>query len=197
MNSFASVFGQKDEDQDLAGMMLVAMPGMSDERFAKSVVFLCSYNEQGAMGLIINQVKEDITFNRVIENMNLRANEDIGHIPVYYGGPVETGRGFVLHSTDYTHEHSLIIDDRFALTATVEVLEAISLGKGPEQMIFALGYAGWSPGQLDQEIQASGWLLAPADDLVVFAMDDEAKWAGALAKLGVEPSSISSVAGRA
>lgn len=187
---------------DLTGMMLVAMPDMPDGRFARSVIFLCSFDEEGAMGLIVNQLNEDITFRSVAEQLDLDPaklldDDALDLIAVHTGGPVETGRGFVLHTTDYRHDNSLIINDRYALTATVEILNAIAQGDGPSKVIFALGYAGWSAGQLDQEIQDNGWLLAPADENVVFELDDPAKWQGALAKLGISPSALSSAAGRA
>lgn len=191
-------------DDNLAGMMLVAMPGMPDNRFDRSVVFLCSYDDQGAMGLIINQVSDDVTFETVIEQLELKpsadmpaAKPDLSGYHVHCGGPVEPGRGFVLHSSDYQHPQSLVIGEQFALSATVEVLEAIAQGKGPARVIFALGYAGWSAGQLDQEIQANGWLLAPADEHVIFDLADDAKWLGALGKLGIDPSALSSKAGHA
>jgi putative transcriptional regulator len=116
---------------------------------------------------------------------------------VHVGGPVESSRGFVLHSADYVHENTLMIDKGFALTATVDVLRAIAGGAGPKQKVFALGYAGWAPGQLDAEIQRNGWLIAPPDQQIVFELDDADKWAGALKKIGVDPSLLSSTAGHA
>lgn len=193
---------EDEQDGNLAGMLLVAMPSMPDERFARSVVFLCSYDDQGAMGLIINQVNDELAFDTVAKELSLAPDDptrraDLAAIPVHCGGPVEVGRGFVLHTLDYRHDNSLIINEQYGLTATVEILEAIAEGRGPERMIFALGYAGWSAGQLDGEIQSSGWLLAPADETVIFDLDQDAKWQGALAKLGIHPSALSAASGRA
>ena len=181
----------------LTGMLLIAMPGMPDPRFAKSVIYLCAHSADGAMGLVVNQIAPGMSLPRVVEQLGIRPEIDLSSEPVHVGGPVETGRGFVLHSCDYVQESTLVIDDRFALTATLDVLKAIALGTGPRRKVFALGYAGWAPGQLDQEIQENGWLVAPAAEELVFGRDDATKWQRALARLGVDPASLSSAAGRA
>ncbi len=181
----------------LTGMLLIAMPGMPDPRFAKSVIYLCAHSAEGAMGLVVNQPASGVSLPRIVEQLGIRPEIDLSDEPVHVGGPVETGRGFVLHSPDYVQEGTLVIDDRFALTATLDVLKAIAEGTGPRRKVFALGYAGWAPGQLDQEIQANGWLVAPADEDLVFGRDDATKWQRALARLGVDPVSLSSTAGRA
>lgn len=185
------------EEGHLTGMLLIAVPGMPDPRFAKSVVYMCAHSPQGAMGLIVNQVAPALTLPKIVEQLGIRPEIDLSDCPVHVGGPVETGRGFVLHSPDYVQESTLVIDDRFALTATLDVLKAIAEGGGPRRRVFALGYAGWAPGQLDAEIQANGWLVAPADEDLVFGTDDAAKWHKAMARIGVDPAMFSTTAGRA
>ena len=170
------------DETRLTGQLLVAMPGMSDPRFARSVVYLCVHSAEGAMGLIVNKRLENVGF---------------AEIAVHYGGPVETGRGFLLHSTDHVDESSLVIDERFALTATVEMLKTIAAGGGPKQRMLALGYAGWGAGQLDAEIQANGWITVPADPAIVFDAEDDSKWERALRAIGIDPSLLSVHMGRA
>lgn len=186
-----------DGQSQLTGMLLVAMPSMPDPRFARSVIYLCAHSSDGAMGLVVNQVAGNVTFPAVIGQLGIEAGQACEDTPVHVGGPVETSRGFVLHSADYVQESTLVIDDRFALTATIDVLRAIAEGHGPSRRVLALGYAGWSPGQLDQEIQNNGWLLAPADPDIVFGRDNDAKWLSALRAIGVDPSLLSSTAGHA
>lgn len=149
------------------------------------------------MGLVVNQVAAGVSLPKVVEQLGIHPAIDLSGEKVHVGGPVETGRGFVLHSCDYVQESTLVIDDRFALTATIDVLKAIAEGGGPRRKVFALGYSGWAPGQLDAEIQANGWLVAPADEELVFGGDDESKWQRALARLGVDPVALSTAAGRA
>ena len=188
----------RDDDGHLTGTLLVAMPTMQDPRFAHSVIYLCAHSREGAMGLVINQVVDNVTLPAVIGQLGIEASPLSGDDAlVHFGGPVETGRGFVLHSPDYVLESTLVIDDGFALTATVDVLRAIAEGTGPRRRFFALGYAGWAPGQLDAEIQANGWLLVPADLELVFGIENASKWQRALAKIGVDLSLLSSEAGHA
>jgi putative transcriptional regulator len=184
-------------DNHLAGMLLVAMPGMPDPRFDRSVIFLCAHSAEGAMGIIVNQIAPNVAFDSIIEQLGIEPTAEAAEIKVHVGGPVESSRGFVLHTADYVHENTLMIDESFALTATVDVLRAIAGGEGPKQKVFALGYAGWAPGQLDAEIQKNGWLIAPPDEQVVFEVDDADKWTAALRKIGVDPSLLSSTAGHA
>lgn len=184
-------------DNHLAGMLLVAMPGMADPRFARSVIYLCAHSSEGAMGIVVNQLAENVAFRNIVEQLGIEPTPEAARLKVHVGGPVESSRGFVLHSADYVHENTLQIDESFALTATVDVLKAIADGQGPKQKVFALGYAGWAPGQLDAEIQKNGWLVTPPDRTVVFELDDSEKWAGALKTIGVDPSLLSSSAGHA
>lgn len=181
---------------DLTGSLLVAMPGMGDERFARTVIFLCAHSEDGAMGLVVNKVMDELTLPALLRQLDVEPGA-VGDEPIHFGGPVETSRGFVLHSADYVRDSTLVINEHMALTATVEVLRAIARGEGPVRKVLALGYAGWSAGQLDAEIQANGWLSVPADDEIVFGADNDGKWARALAKLGVTPAMLSGEAGHA
>jgi putative transcriptional regulator len=182
----------------LAGQLLVAMPQMLDERFARSVIYLCAHSEDaGAMGLVINKVVDALTMSELFAKLDIRPSAIVNTRPVHFGGPVEAGRGFVLHTADYSEEATLVVNGNIAVTATLEILRAIGEGRGPRQSLFALGYAGWAPGQLDAEIQANGWLSVAADDALVFDPDHDGKWRRALSKLGIDLSMLSSDAGHA
>ncbi len=187
----------EDPERHLVGMLLVAMPSMPDPRFAHSVIYLCAHSAEGAMGLVVNQVADEVSFPSVIGQLGLEADDKCADTPVHVGGPVQPSRGFVLHSADYVQDSTLVIDERFALTATVDVLRAIADGTGPERRVLALGYAGWQAGQLDAEIQGNGWLVAPADPEIVFGRDNDGKWLQAMRAIGVDPSLLSSTAGHA
>jgi putative transcriptional regulator len=189
----------EDDDwngSDLTGSLLVAMPGMSDERFDRTVIFVCAHSEDGAMGLVVNKLMDDLTLPALLRQLKIEpgAAEDA---PIHFGGPVESSRGFVLHTADYVQDSTMVISDNVALTATIEVLRAIAKGEGPARKVMALGYAGWSAGQLDSEIQANGWLSVPADEEILFGADHAHKWERALAKLGVSPAMLSGEAGHA
>lgn len=185
----------KEDSGYLTGQMLVAMPQMMDSRFVRSVIYVCSHTAEGAMGLVVNKLMDNVSFPDLLEQLELDGdNEDT---PVHFGGPVETGRGFVLHSADYVQESTLVIDNSRALTATIDVLKAIAQGKGPRRSLLALGYAGWGPGQLDDEIQQNGWLCVPADDSLIFDDNIEDRWTEALAKLGINITMLSGDAGHA
>lgn len=189
----------------LDGQLLVAMPLMDDRRFARSVIYVCAHSEEGAMGLIINQSAPNISFPDLLTRLELGGptpdditSTDASAIPIHVGGPVETGRGFVLHSADYYSDDStLAIDDDVCLTATIDILRAMADGDGPRQAILALGYAGWSAGQLEDEIQSNGWLNCPADSDLVFDTNLSDKYHAALGRLGVDPSHLVSDAGHA
>ncbi len=172
------------------------MPQMADPRFARSVVYLCAHSADGAMGLVINRLIDSLTFDNLLEQIGVERTGG-GSMPIHFGGPVESSRGFVLHTTDYLQDSSLVIEDQIALTATIDVLKAIARGEGPRQRVLALGYAGWAAGQLDAEIQANGWLLVPPDLDLVFGIDNENKWERAIAKIGIDLSLLSSEAGHA
>jgi putative transcriptional regulator len=189
----------------LDGQLLLAMPSMSDPRFHKAVIYLCAHSADGAMGIVVNQRAPHITFPKLLEQLDIvpARNEASIQIPVedmtvHTGGPVESGRGFVLHTTDYFSDDStLTIDDSISLTATIDILRAIATGRGPDRSLLALGYAGWAPGQLEHEIQSNGWLICPADTDLVFDPAIENKYDRAMAKLGVHPSFLVSDAGHA
>lgn len=181
----------------LTGQLLVAMPQMEDPRFARSVVYVCAHTEEGAMGLVLNKLVENVSFPDLLDQLNIQTGPVGSEIHVHFGGPVETGRGFVLHSSDYMQDATLVIDDNVALTATVDILKAIADGAGPHRSLLALGYAGWSPGQLEQEIQANGWLSVDADPQLIFGPAINDKWQGAMAKIGIDFSQLSGEAGHA
>ncbi len=181
----------------LTGQLLIAMPGMMDPRFQRTVIYMCAHNEDGAMGLVVNKLFGSITFNDLLDQLGLEDTKPTANLPVHYGGPVESGRGFVLHSTDYVREGTLVVDDEVALTATIDVLRAIAENRGPKRSFLLLGYAGWGPGQLDAEFQANGWLNVPCDEDLLFDPDLEAKWERAIGKLGVSVSMLSGEAGHA
>lgn len=187
----------KEIRQYLTGQLLIAMPQMSDPRFARTVIYICAHTTDGAMGLVLNKPFAGIGFTDLLEQLGIEVEQQLGDMRVHYGGPVESGRGFVLHTTDYTREATLLVDDDVALTATVDVLRAIAEGRGPQKSILALGYAGWGAGQLDQEMQSNGWLHAPADPAILFDADLDTKWERAIAKLGVSLSMLSGEAGHA
>ena len=184
----------------LTGQLLVAMPQMQDPRFARSVVYLCAHSEEaGAMGLVINKTIDALTIEELYAHLKIEPARQGANRPrpVHFGGPVDPGRGFVLHSADYREDGTLGLGDEFAMTATLDILRAMGKGEGPRQSLLALGYAGWAPGQLDAEIQANGWLSVDADAEIVFEEADDSKWQRALAKLGVSPSMLSTDAGHA
>ena len=184
-------------ENSLAGHLLVAMPNMSDPRFERAVIYVCAHGEDGAMGLMINKLVDQITFPEMLEQLGIDDSNVAEQIRVHFGGPVETGRGFVLHSTDYRQDSSMEVDSRIALTATVDILRDIAGGQGPRRSLLALGYAGWGPGQLDQEIQANGWLHVDPDEQLIFDPDLDDKWQRAISKLGFDPFSLTGHFGHA
>jgi putative transcriptional regulator len=188
----------------LDGQLLIAMPIMTDKRFARSVIYMCAHSAEGAMGLIINQRASHISFSELMKQLSIvpDGSDDIeielADMDVHVGGPVETGRGFVLHSADYyAADSTLPIDEGVSLTATIDILKAIAGGKGPDRAILALGYAGWRPGQLESEIAANGWLHCSADADLLFDRDLDQKYERALSKIGIDPSHLVSEAGHA
>jgi putative transcriptional regulator len=186
------------EAQDfLTGQLLIAMPGMPDPRFAHSVIFVCMHDDRGAMGIIVNQIVDGLAFEKLLEQVGIEDMPAKRNIAVHMGGPVESGRGFVLHSNDYGIDSTLDVNGRVRLTQSVEVLKEISRGGGPRHCLLALGYAGWGPGQLEREIKQNGWLNVMADDELIFSTEIAEKWRRALAKMGIDPTMLSSSAGRA
>jgi putative transcriptional regulator len=149
------------------------------------------------MGLVVNRLIDSLTFHNLLEQIGVEQANTAEDMPIHFGGPVESSRGFVLHTADYVQDSTLVIEDDIALTATMDVLKAIARGEGPQRRVLALGYAGWGAGQLDAEIQANGWLLVPADLDLVFDNDNDSKWERAMAKIGIDLSLLSSEAGHA
>lgn len=186
----------KPKDGFLTGQLLIAMPQMQDPRFARTVVYICAHTLDGAMGLVLNRQIESLTFPDLLKQLKIDAPQPGAEIRVMFGGPVETGRGFVLHSTEYKQDTTLMVGG-VGLTATLEILRDIAQGTGPRRSLLALGYAGWGPGQLDSEIQDNGWLIAPADESIIFGHDLESKWDVALGKLGISAGLLSGEAGHA
>ncbi|MGB0920075.1 MAG: YqgE/AlgH family protein [Alphaproteobacteria bacterium] len=185
-------------ESSLEGQLLIAMPAMGDPRFERSVIYMCAHGPDGAMGLIINKRADEISFPALLKQLKIKTDPGMSFdIPVQSGGPVETTRGFVLHSTDYEQSSTLRVSPQIGLTATVDVLRKIAHGRGPEKALLALGYAGWSAGQLEDEITANGWLHGPADPDLLFGADIERKWEKALAQLGIDPLLLSQDAGHA
>lgn len=197
--SFRETDPPEEDDGYLTGQLLIAMPAMRDPRFTRSVIYMCVHNDQGAMGLVVNRLVGSIRFADLLEELQLEDEPiDSSRFPaVQFGGPVETGRGFVLHSADYLSDDSMPLGEGLALTATVDILRDIATGAGPDQAILALGYAGWGPGQLDSEIQENAWLSVDCDPDLLFGPSLDDKWDKALAKLGISASLLSSDAGRA
>jgi putative transcriptional regulator len=181
----------------LTGQLLIAMPGMPDPRFARAVIYVCSHGPNGAMGLVLNRLFGEASFQMLLEQLEIKTSAETPDLPVYFGGPVETGRGFVLHSSDYLREGTTRIDDNVAMSATVEILQTIADGGGPERALMALGYTGWAAGQLDAEMKSNGWLTAPTDDEILFGREIDTKWERALAKIGISPLMLSGDAGHA
>jgi putative transcriptional regulator len=189
----------------LDGQMLIAMPSMRDERFSRTLIYVCAHSSEGAMGIVVNQPASNIKFPDLLVQLDVISDSDVielpvsaGSVQVLKGGPVEPGRGFVLHSSDYFVENSTLpIDDGICLTATLDVLKAIAKGDGPGNALLALGYAGWAPGQLETEIQDNGWLHCSADADLIFGSDVGTKYDRALRKLGIDVGMLSSEAGHA
>ncbi len=189
----------------LDGQMLIATPTMQDERFARSVIYVCAHSSEGAMGIVVNQPAPHISFKDLLVKLDVLPAADLiqlpdraGGVKVLKGGPVETERGFVLHSADFFIENSTLpIDEGICLTATLDILKAIARGNGPASAILALGYAGWAPGQLENELHHNGWLHCAADPDLIFGRDVEAKYARALKKIGIQPGMLSSEVGHA
>lgn len=188
---------ESEADSYLTGRFLIAMPGMPDDRFQQTLIYVCAHGPEGAMGLVVNKPMESISFPDLLEQLEITVPPEGEGIEVLFGGPVETGRGFVLHSPDYVHDATMVVDDDVALTATVDVLKAIAGGDGPRQSLLALGYAGWGPGQLDDEIKENGWLSVEADAELLFNTGVESKWQAAMKKLGIDPLMLSDSAGHA
>lgn len=184
---------------DLSGQLLIAMPGMADPRFDRSVVLICAHSSDGAMGLIVNKPMEDISFAGLLDQLKIPLGANGRDIRVHFGGPVERGRGFVLHSADWREraEGTMPVPGGLEMSATLDVLQALAQGGGPGRALLALGYSGWGPGQLESEIARNDWLTTNPPEDVLFGGDDRGKWAAALRGMGIDPLLLSPAAGRA
>jgi len=183
---------------DLTGQLLIAMPGMSDPRFERSVIFMCAYSDEGAMGLMLNKQAGEMTLREVFKRLDISEQDGMGHAAVHVGGPVERERGFVLHSDKCRlAPDALAIKGTYVLSATQDILNDIADGTGPTPFVFALGYSGWGAGQLEDEIAQNGWLTVPATPELVFSDDDATLWEAAIRSIGIDPVTLSAAAGRA
>lgn len=194
----------KDENEQspyFTGRLLLAMPNMGDPRFHKAVILICAHDENGAMGLVLNHMLPGLNMQQLLSQLNLEEDLtleiDSSEAPILSGGPVETARGFILHSNDFFQEDTIQVNDNISVTGTVDALKEIANGKGPDKMLFILGYAGWSPGQLDDEIQQNAWLIADPDLDLVFSTRSELKWDRAIKNMGIDPAMLSGSAGTA
>jgi putative transcriptional regulator len=193
------------ESPYLDGQILVAMPGMMDERFARSVIYICAHSAEGAMGIVLNRPAVNVNMPDLLVQLEIVPEverislpQKVGNMQVLMGGPVETSRGFVLHSPDFhLAQSTLPIDDSICLTATIDILRAIAAGRGPENAVLALGYAGWGAGQLEMELQANGWLNCPADAELIFNTAADLRYEMSLRRIGIEPAMLSMEAGHA
>lgn len=187
-----------DDPQFLEGKALVAMPSMGDPRFSHSVVFMCAHSSDGAMGLIINKPVAELTFVELLEQLDITVDAPTQAPTVFFGGPVEHGRGFVLHTDDYSSEGATLqVHEGYGMTATVDILRDIAKGNGPRASLMALGYASWGPGQLEGEIQANGWLISDVTEELIFGISPDGRWEAALASIGIDPKLLSAEGGRA
>jgi putative transcriptional regulator len=184
-------------DQFLTGQLLIAMPVMADPRFAQTVIYVCAHTPEGAMGLVVNRPLAKPSFDDLLRQLEIEPLPPARRIRLHIGGPVDNARGFVLHTTDWTGESSLKVNDALALTDSLDVLKAFAEGGGPREGILALGYAGWGPGQLEAEIQQNAWLSLPAQENLLFGAEHETKWRRALATMKIDPLLLSGSAGHA
>lgn len=181
----------------LAGQFLVALPTMPDPRFARALIYIISHTPEGTMGIQVNRLQSNMSFTDLLLQLDIPVSEITPDMPVLHGGPVESGRGFVLHSDDFSRDGTTPLGEGLAMTATVDILRAMAEGKGPAKTLLALGYAGWQGGQLETELQGNGWLTAPATADVLFDPNLEAKWDRAIGLLGITPAALSVVTGHA
>lgn len=192
---------KQPDNHYMAGKLLLAMPSMGDMRFEKSVIYICAHDEQGAMGLVINNPVKDIEFHELLDQLKITSDITLDlkatNIPVMNGGPVEGARGFLLHSNDFNVDDTIKVAKDIHVTGTLDALKEVAKGNGPQEKLFILGYSGWSAGQLDQELQQNAWLIVDADPALVFHDDQSGKWDMALKKLGIDPVMLSSTGGRA
>lgn len=181
----------------LTGQILVSTPFMLDARFYQSVIYVCGHDENGAMGFIINKPLPSLMFTDLLDQLGIEHPEREYVVPVYYGGPVEVGRGFVLHSTDYQHDATVSINNDFAITATLEILREVAYNRGPRQLALMLGYTGWEKGQLEGELQENKWIILRGQPQFVFEHPKDLMWTAAYEKLHIDPAHMSLDSGHA
>jgi len=183
---------------NLTGKLLVAMPGIGDSRFDRSVIYVCSHSDDGTIGLIVNKTDPDLRFSELLSDLGIASDKRVRELRVHIGGPVENGRGFVLHSADFAAEvGTLKVDETVSLSSTTEILDELAAGRGPASAMFALGYSGWGPMQVESEIAANGWLVGEATPDILFGRANDLKWGAVLKALGIDPLMLSTEAGRA
>lgn len=182
----------------LKGKLLISMPSLDDPRFYHAVIFVCAHDETGAMGLIINHPLPGMTLGDLFKELKFEAKDQtIKNSPVLSGGPVETSRGFVLHTVDFAQPGTIPVDEKFSISSTIEALQAVAEGKGPKEMVFAVGYAGWGAGQLDEELHENAWIILDASYELVFNTEISEKWERAMARNGIDPNRLSIESGTA
>ncbi len=184
---------------NLAGKMLLAMPSIGDKRFEQAVIFVCAHDQQGAMGIVINSQISDVPFNKVIAQTGIQSDIaiDMDQIQVLNGGPVDTSRGFLLHSADFKRNETVQVSSDYAVSGTIDALKDVVSGNGPQRMLFAMGHAGWTAGQLDKELLDNAWLIAEANPSIVFDLPYDQRWKAGLQSIGIDPLMLSSTVGNA
>ena len=180
----------------LSGKFLIASPTMADPRFYKSVIYMITHKNEGAMGIVINQPIVETKINNIINNEELKDNSNIDNIPITIGGPVDTKKGFILHTSEFKDETTIKVDSEIFLTSNINILKSIVKGDGPKKSLFALGYAGWQPGQLEEELLNDGWLVAPGNSKLIFECKAERKWREAIKSLGINPDFLNLNSGK-
>jgi len=190
-----------ESDTNLSGKFLLAMPGMGDPRFHKAVILVCAHDDNGAMGLVINHMLPGIDLENLLKQLNIATPEGkaspAAGVAVMSGGPVDNVRGFIVHTPEFHQQDTVRINDQISVTGTVDALRAVAIGEGPQQMIFVLGYSGWGPGQLDQELQDNAWLVFDAAPEIIFETEVDQKWDAVIRRMGIDPSMLSNTVGRA
>ncbi len=186
------------EPRFLVGKLLIALPGIEDPRFMRTVIYVCSHSDEGALGLIVNKPASGLDFSDLLDQLSIESGPRARQVRILLGGPVERSRGFVLHSADWrAPDTTLDVTPDIGMTASIEVLRALATGEGPARAVLALGYSGWGPGQLETEIRANGWLTADSDTDILFGEADARKWEGALQRLGIDPRLLTRAGGTA
>jgi putative transcriptional regulator len=187
----------KCDENYLTGKCLIAMPNMEDERFAKSLVYICSHTKDGAMGFVVNKKIKEFSFADLANQLPINTIKPIEPIELHHGGPLEKVRGFVIHSTDYVKGDTIVISDNIAVSSSIDIITDIAFGLGPKENLIALGYASWAPQQLEREIMNNSWLVTQPDTELVFKTKDEEKWQKAIESIGIDINHLSNFSGRA